>query len=60
MVGKYIYVVVSASKANYNSTSWSDVTDATNNTTAAVAKRAITIKASDQTVTYGTAIANTT
>ena len=30
LVGKYIYVVVSASKTNYTSTSWSDITDACN------------------------------
>lgn len=40
LVGKYIYVVVSASKANYTSTTWSDVTDATANTTATVARAA--------------------
>ena len=32
-VGSYIYVVVKASKANYDSTSFSDVVDATNNVT---------------------------
>ena len=32
-MGKYIYVVVTASKANYTSTSFSDVVDVTNNVT---------------------------
>ena len=36
MIGRYIYVVVTASKANYNSKTFSDVTDASNNKYAAV------------------------
>ena len=33
-IGSYIYVVVTATKANYDSTSFSDITDNTNNVTA--------------------------
>ena len=56
LIGKYIYVVVTASKANYLTTTWSDATDATFNTTSAVAKRPITIIAEDQEIDYGDSI----
>ena len=36
MIGRYIYVVVTASKANYNTKMFTDVTDASNNKYAAV------------------------
>lgn len=38
LAGKYIYVTVTASKANYPSKSFSDITDASSNGTATVAK----------------------
>ena len=38
-VGKYIYVVVSASKENYENATWNDITDTTNNVTAKIAKK---------------------
>ncbi|MGM9882539.1 MAG: InlB B-repeat-containing protein [Bacilli bacterium] len=38
LAGKYIYVVVTASKSSYNSKSFSDITDDDNNTTATVSK----------------------
>ena len=56
LIGKYIYVVVTASKANYLTTTWSDATDAMFNTTSAVAKRPITITAEDQEIDYGDSI----
>ena len=53
LVGKYIYVEVGASKTNYTSTTWTDATDATANTTAAVAKRSASMTlAGTKTLTY--------
>ena len=51
LVGKYIYVVVTASKTNYNKATWSDITDATNST-ASVAKQALSVTANAATATY--------
>ena len=45
LVGKYIYVVVSASKANYNSAEWKDITDTTENKTPAVSKQNLNVTA---------------
>ena len=38
LVGKYIYVVVTAKKANYTNATFSDITDSTNNGSATVTK----------------------
>ena len=43
LVGKYIYVVVSASKANYNSAEWKDITDTDTNKTLTVAKQSLSV-----------------
>ena len=51
LVGKYIYVVVTASKTNYNKTTWSDITDTTNKT-ATVAKQALSVTANAATASY--------
>ena len=51
LVGKYIYVVVTASKTNYNKVTWSDITDTTNKT-ATVAKQALSVTANAATATY--------
>ena len=51
--GKYIYVVVTATKENYNSSTWRDITDATNNTTATVSKASISPTVSMSGYTYG-------
>ena len=50
LVGKYIYVVVTASKTNYNKVTWSDITDTTNKT-ATVAKQALSVTANAATAT---------
>jgi len=60
LVGKYIYVVVTATKNNYRSTSFGDITDSSNNTTSTIAKRNLTITAKGQTITYGDAISTGT
>ena len=55
MAGKYIYVVVTASKANYNNATFTDSTDAENNTTATVEKATRTMTMDEtKTLTYGT------
>ena len=51
LVGKYIYVVVTASKTNYNNATWSDITDTTNST-AKVAKQTLSVTANAATATY--------
>ena len=51
LVDKYIYVVVTASKTNYNKATWSDITDTTNST-ASVAKQALSVTANAATATY--------
>ena len=43
LVGKYIYVVVSASKANYNTAEWKDITDTDTNKTLTVAKQSLSV-----------------
>ena len=43
LVGKYIYVVVSASKANYNTAEWKDITDSYENKTLTVAKQSLSV-----------------
>ena len=45
LVGKYIYVVVSASKANYNTAEWKDITDSYENKTLTVAKQDLSVTA---------------
>ena len=54
MVGKYIYVVVTARKTNYTDTEFRDITDSTNNGNAVVAKKTIVrpTMPSDKTYTY--------
>ena len=61
LVGKYIYVVVTASKANYNSTTWNDITDTATNESAPVGKRPATISfaSSSVTINYGESAKNT-
>ena len=53
LVGKYIYVVVTATKTNYNDKEFKDVTDAGNNGTATVAKANINPTVSMSGYTYG-------
>ena len=56
LVGKYIYVVVSASKANYNSAEWKDITDSYENKTLTVAKQDLSVTATPYNGSYnGTA-----
>ena len=57
MADKYIYVEVTAEKDNYTTATWKDATDATNNTTQAVAKKTATLSglASSKTLTFPTA-----
>ena len=45
LVGKYIYVVVSASKANYNTAEWKDITDTDTNKTLTVSKQNLNVTA---------------
>ena len=52
LVGKYIYVVVSASKANYNSAEWKDITDSYENKTLTVAKQDLNVTATPYSGTY--------
>ena len=52
LVGKYIYVVVSASKANYNSAEWKDITDSYENKTLTVAKQDLSVTATPYSGTY--------
>ena len=54
LVGKYIYVVVTARKTNYTDTEFRDITDSTNNGNAVVAKKTIVrpTMPSDKTYTY--------
>ena len=61
LVGKYIYVVVTASKANYNSTTWNDITDTATNGSAPVGKRPaiISFASSSITINYGESAKNT-
>ena len=61
LVGKYIYVVVTASKANYNSTTWNDITDTATNGSASVGKKSATISfaSSSVTINYGESAKNT-
>ena len=61
LIGEHIYVVVSASKTNYNNATWSDDTDTTNNTTDTVAQKKATIILTDATksLTYKTSATNT-
>ena len=52
LVGKYIYVVVSASKANYNSAEWKDITDSYENKTLTVAKQDLSVTSTPYSGTY--------
>ena len=53
LAGKYIYVQVTASKTNYNTTTFKDITDTTNNGLLTVQKAAITPVVSMSNYTYG-------
>ena len=52
LVGKYIYVVVTATKDNYNTATWNAKTGATENTTAAVAKQDLSVTATPYSAVY--------
>ncbi|MBE6124339.1 MAG: hypothetical protein E7184_02205, partial [Erysipelotrichaceae bacterium] len=61
-VGNYVYVVVSATKSNYNNASWSDITDAANNTNATTIKATPTLTLGSASVTgliYNGTVTNT-
>ena len=57
LIGKYIYVIVTASKSNYTSKTFSDITDATANTTATVvrASASMSVSSTSLSLTYPTA-----
>lgn len=51
-VGKYIYVTITAQKSNYSNRSFSDITDASANTTATVAKKTLSVTATNYNSAY--------